>query len=74
MVPQTRMGVEFVIRQAFFRSEGICRKVGLLTTKIKWSKGWRGLLLPIVFVCKPYDILTEKIILHCHSYRADEIR
>ncbi len=73
MVPNTRMGVEFVIRQAFSEAKeymGAWSKYN--SAKVK--KGFRG-------APPKYDlrmetlaaILRGEIIIHCHSYRADEI-
>ncbi len=73
LVPNTRMGVEFVIRQAF--SEGKEYMEGWTTYNAsKKQKGFRG-------APPKYDlrmetiaaILRGEIIIHCHSYRADEI-
>jgi imidazolonepropionase-like amidohydrolase len=73
MVPNTRMGVEFVIREAF--SEGKAYMESWNTyNNAKKQKGFRG-------APPKYDlrmetiaaILRGEIIIHCHSYRADEI-
>jgi imidazolonepropionase-like amidohydrolase len=73
-LPTTRMGVEFVIRKAF--SEG--KEYGEawdLYNKNKAVKGFRG--APPAYNLRLEtlsDILKGKIIVHCHSYRADEIQ
>lgn len=73
MVPNTRMGVEFVIREAF--SDGKAYMESWNTyNNAKKQKGFRG-------APPKYDlrmetiaaILRGEIIIHCHSYRADEI-
>lgn len=73
LVPNTRMGVEFVIRQAF--SEGKEYMEGWNKyNAARNQKGFRG-------APPKYDlrmetiaaILRGEIIVHCHSYRADEI-
>jgi imidazolonepropionase-like amidohydrolase len=73
MVPNTRMGVEFVIRQAF--AEG--KEYMAAWTKYnasKSQKGFRG--APPAYDLRMETIaaiLRGEIIIHCHSYRADEI-
>ena len=72
--PQTRMGVEFVIRQAFSEAKEYAQKWDTYT-KNKLVKGFRG--APPAYSLRYEtlsDILKGKIILHCHSYRADEIQ
>ncbi len=74
IVPRTRMGVEFVIRQAFSQAKDY------MTTwdkynKDKAQKGFRG--MPPVYNQRLEtlaEILKGNIIIHCHSYRADEIQ
>lgn len=68
IVPRTRMGIEQVFRRAF--SEGRAYKkaksdfaAGRIKEKPKYS-----LRLETI-----EDILDGEIIIHCHSYRADEI-
>ncbi len=71
--PQTRMGVEFVIRAAFAEAKAYGEKWDTYN-KNKSVKGFRG--APPVYSYRYEtlgDILKGKIILHCHSYRADEI-
>ncbi len=71
--PQSRMGVEFVIRQAFSEARQYRDKWNTYN-KNKQVTGWRG--TPPHYSLRYEtlaDILDGKIILHCHSYRADEI-
>src|SRR5579859_1918644 len=73
IVPRTRMGVEFVIRQAFSQA----KKYGEdwdTYNKNKLVKGFHG--APPVYNLRLEtlaEILKGNIIVHCHSYRADEI-
>jgi len=71
--PQSRMGVEFVIRQAFSEAKQYQEKWDTYN-KNKAVKGFRG--APPAYSLRYQtvaDILAGKIIVHCHSYRADEI-
>lgn len=73
IVPRTRMGVEFVIRQAFSEAKEYSEKWNQYN-KAKLVKGFRG--APPAYSYRHEvlsDILNDKIIVHCHSYRADEI-
>ncbi len=73
MIPNTRMGVEFVIRQAFSEAKEYMSAWSKYNSA-KVQKGFRG-------APPKYDlrmetlaaILKGEIIIHCHSYRADEI-
>ncbi len=72
--PQTRMGVEFVIRKAFSEAKEYAAKRDAYE-KNKAVKGFRG--APPTYNLRLEtlaDILAGKIIVHCHSYRADEIQ
>ncbi len=72
--PQTRMGVEFVIRKAFSDAKEYSAKWDTYN-KAKAVKGFRG--APPAYSLRLEtlsDILKGKIIVHCHSYRADEIQ
>lgn len=72
--PQTRMGVEFVIRKAFSEAREYAAKWDAYN-KNKLVKGWRG--APPTYNLRLEtlaDILKGNIIVHCHSYRADEIQ
>lgn len=73
LVPRTRMGVEFIFRQAFSEAKEYMEKWdGYNSNKDK--KGFTGIApeydLRLETVA---DILRGDIIIHCHSYRADEI-
>jgi imidazolonepropionase-like amidohydrolase len=73
IVPRTRMGVEFVIRQAFSEAKEYSEAWSKYN-KNKLMKGFRG--APPAYSYRHEvlsDILNDKIIIHCHSYRADEI-
>ena len=73
IVPRTRMGVEFVIRQAFTEAKEYS-EAWVRYNKNKLVKGFRG--APPAYSYRHEvlsDILNDKIIVHCHSYRADEI-
>jgi len=72
--PQTRMGVEFVIRKAFSEGKEYAARWDAYN-KAKGVKGFRG--APPAYNLRletMADILRGKIIVHCHSYRADEIQ
>jgi len=73
LLPQTRMGVEFVIRQAFSEAREYMAEWNTYN-KNKGTKGFRG--APPVYSFRMEtlgEILKGNIIIHCHSYRADEI-
>ena len=70
--PRTRMGVEQVIRKAF--AEG--REYDAAWKKYNQEKTTNPRALPPTYNRRLEtlaDILNGKIIIHCHSYRADEI-
>ena len=73
IVPRTRMGVEQVFRQAFSEAQEYMEEWEEYN-KNKDKKGYKGmppkydLRMEVVA-----DILKGNIIVHCHSYRADEI-
>lgn len=74
IVPKTRMGVEFVIRQAFSEAKQYLEEWDKYN-KARVVKGFRG--APPVYNLRLEtlaDILRGNIIIHCHSYRADEIQ
>lgn len=74
IVPRTRMGVEFVIRQAFSQAKEY-RAAWDDYNKQKKQKGFRG--TPPAYNLRMEtvaDILQGNIIIHCHSYRADELQ
>jgi len=73
IVPRTRMGVEFVIRNAFSLAKKYASDWDTYN-KNKIVKGFRG--APPVYNLRLEtlaEILKGNIIIHCHSYRADEI-
>ena len=73
IVPRTRMGVEFVIREAFSKAKEYMDSWERYN-KSKSQKGFRG--APPTYdlrLATLADILRGDIIVHCHSYRADEI-
>jgi imidazolonepropionase-like amidohydrolase len=73
IVPRTRMGVEFVIRQALSEAKEYSETWDLYQKK-KLVKGFRGAPPACNLRLETLaDILKGKIIVHCHSYRADEI-
>ena len=72
--PSTRMGVEFIIRQAFSEALEYNAKWEAYN-KNKLVKGFRGAPPDYSLRLQTLvDLLQGKIILHCHSYRADEIQ
>jgi imidazolonepropionase-like amidohydrolase len=74
IVPKTRMGVEFVIRQAFSQAREYITAWDTYNRQ-RTQKTFRGgppaynLRLEVLG-----DVLKGNIILHCHSYRADELQ
>lgn len=73
VVPRTRMGVEFVIREAFSKAKEY-REVWDKYNADKTKKGFRGTPPEYNLRLETLaDILRGNIIIHCHSYRADEI-
>jgi imidazolonepropionase-like amidohydrolase len=73
IVPRTRMGVEFVIRQAFSEAKEYAETWNKYN-KNKLIKTFRGAPPTYNYRLEVLsDILNDKIIVHCHSYRADEI-
>ena len=73
LLPQTRMGVEFVIREAFSEAREYVAKWEKYN-KDKAVKGFRGAPPAYSYRMETLgEILKGNIIIHCHSYRADEI-
>ncbi|HTH56472.1 MAG TPA: amidohydrolase family protein [Cyclobacteriaceae bacterium] len=73
IVPRTRMGVEFVIRKSFSDAKKYMEDWDAYNQN-KLVKGFRG--APPVYNLRLEtlaEILKGNIIIHCHSYRADEI-
>lgn len=74
IVPRTRMGVEFVIRQAFSQAKEYMAAWETYN-RDKTQKGFRG--TPPAYNMRMEtlsEILRGNIIIHCHSYRADELQ
>jgi imidazolonepropionase-like amidohydrolase len=73
IVPGTRMGVEHVIRSSFSEAKQYMAKWDAYN-KNKDSKGFTGKAPDYDLRLETLaDILKGNIIIHCHSYRADEI-
>lgn len=73
IVPRTRMGVEFVIREGFSKAKEYMAQWDAYNTA-KIQKGFRGAPPAYDYRLETMaDILKGNIIIHCHSYRADEI-
>jgi imidazolonepropionase-like amidohydrolase len=74
IVPRTRMGVEFVIRQAFSQAKEYMTAWDNYS-KQKLLKGFRGAPPAYNYRLETLaDVLKGNIIIHCHSYRADELQ
>ena len=78
--PRTRMGVEQIIRSHFDEALDYKKKrEAYIETKKVYEGDRRGRIVPPVPVAKNlrYDVLNDiidgEILVHCHSYRADEI-
>ncbi|MBU94318.1 MAG: amidohydrolase [Balneola sp.] len=78
--PRTRMGVEQIIRGHFDEALDYKKKrEAYIETKKVYERDRRGRIVPPVPVAKNlrYDVLNDiidgEILVHCHSYRADEI-
>ncbi|GHM98652.1 amidohydrolase [Cytophagales bacterium WSM2-2] len=73
IVPRTRMGVEFVIRKSFSDAKKYMEDWDAYN-KNRQAPGFRG-AAPVYNLRLETlaDILKGNIIIHCHSYRADEI-
>lgn len=65
--PSTRMGVEMVIREAFTRAQRYAED------KAAASRGERDQPVYDARLEVLEDILAGEVLVHCHSYRADEI-
>lgn len=73
LLPQTRMGVEFVIREAFSQAKEYMAEWDKYNRN-KTAKGFRGAPPEYSYRLETLgEILKGNIIIHCHSYRADEI-
>ncbi len=80
ILPRTRMGVEQVIRSHFDEAlDYRMKRETYLSAKAAYESDRRGRTAPPVPVAKNLryevlnDILSGEILVHCHSYRADEI-
>lgn len=73
IVPRTRMGVEQVIRRSFAEAKEYMQAWDE-HNKNKGKRGYKG-TAPTYDLRKEViaDILRGNILVHCHSYRADEI-
>lgn len=72
IMPRTRMGVEFVIRKSFTEA----RNYDAAWKKYNVEKATKPTALPPKYDRRLEtlaDVLNGKILIHCHSYRADEI-
>ncbi len=75
MVPNTRMGVEAVFRNAFAEAVAYKKNWAAYDAQIK-DKKQRKTAVPPAYSLRLQtlvDIMDGKILVHCHSYRADEI-
>ena len=73
IVPRTRMGVEFVMREAFSKAKEYAAAWDAYHTN-KLQKGFRGAPPEYNYRLETLaDVLKGNIMIHCHSYRADEI-
>jgi imidazolonepropionase-like amidohydrolase len=74
IVPRTRMGVEFVIRQAFSQAKEYMTAWDNYNRQ-KTQKGFRGTPPSYNLRLETLaEVLRGNIIVHCHSYRADELQ
>lgn len=71
--PRTRMGVEAILRNGF--SEAVRYKKSWENYNANASKNGNTIVAPVYNerLQTLSDIIDGKIIIHCHSYRADEI-
>jgi imidazolonepropionase-like amidohydrolase len=72
IMPRTRMGVEFVIRKSFTEA----RNYDAAWKKYNAEKASKPTALPPKYDRRLEtlaDVLNGNILIHCHSYRADEI-
>lgn len=73
ILPRTRMGVEHVIRSSFAEAKEYMEAQGAYKVGMK-QKGFKGKAPAYDLRLETLaDILKGEIIIHCHSYRADEI-
>lgn len=73
ILPRTRMGVEHVIRSSFAQAKQYMEKWDAFNAG-KGQRGFKGKAPAYDLRLETLaDILRGDIIIHCHSYRADEI-
>lgn len=73
ILPRTRMGVEHVIRSSFSEAKQYMEAQSAYNAGMK-QKGFKGKAPAYDLRLETLaDILRGNIIIHCHSYRADEI-
>ncbi len=73
ILPRTRMGVEEVFRSSFSQARQYMKKWDKYNAEKK-QKGFKGMSPRYDLRLETLaDILKGEIIIHCHSYRADEI-
>lgn len=70
IVPRTRMGVEQIFRQGFAKAQDYMKEWDTYNTNPSAVKAPPKYDLKMETMA---DILRGEIIIHCHSYRADEI-
>ncbi|TNE70334.1 amidohydrolase [bacterium] len=76
--PRTRMGVEQIVRTTFDAAKDYkVKREAYLDEYAKWAKRKKGLEPDPVARNYRYDVINDilagKVLVHCHSYRADEI-
>ena len=73
VIPRTRMGVEFILRKALTEAREYMAAWDKYN-KDKAKKGFRGMPPDYSLRMETLaDVLRGEVIIHCHSYRADEI-
>ncbi|MEM7106993.1 MAG: amidohydrolase [Bacteroidota bacterium] len=73
ILPRTRMGVEEVFRRSFSKAQEYTAAWDAYNSK-RNQKGFQGMAPKYDLRLQTLaDILKGEIIIHCHSYRADEI-
>lgn len=76
--PRSRMGVEQVVRETFDAAKDYkTKRENYLAELASWSKKKKGTQPNPVARNYRYDVINDiiagKVLVHCHSYRADEI-
>lgn len=73
IIPRTRMGIEFVIREALSDAQDYMEKWETYN-KNKTKKGFQGAPPEYSLRLETLaEVLRGNIVIHCHSYRSDEI-